>query len=75
MSESFEWGSRRGGGLRHAVSVPAHIIGKNGIPIKAEIRNISSTGMFLGYDLVVPLGGPETAEDRHQYQRNIRAGW
>ena len=59
MSESFEWGSRRGGGLRHAVSVPTHIIGKNGIPIKAEIRNISSTGMFLGYDLVVPLGGPE----------------
>ncbi len=59
MTDNFEWGTRRSAGLRHSVTVSARILGQSGDPIVAEILNISSNGMFLGYDLLVPQGGPE----------------
>ncbi len=58
VSDQPDWGSRRLR-LRHTVRVPARILGQKGDPITAEIRNVSSNGMFLGYDLLVPAGGIE----------------
>ncbi len=47
-----DWGHRRRG-LRHAVAIPASILGSVNAQIGCEIRNLSSTGLFIRYDLAV----------------------
>lgn len=40
--------------LRHAVSIPATIIGKASAPVDCEIRDLSNTGMCLAMQLHLP---------------------
>lgn len=40
--------------LRHAVAIPAVIIGKESAPVDCEIRDLSSTGMCLAVQLYLP---------------------
>ena len=40
--------------LRHEVSIPATIIGRESAPVECEIRDLSSTGMSLAMQLQIP---------------------
>lgn len=45
--------------VRHAVSVPAVLESPRTTPLRCEIRDLSSTGMYLGIGLRVPRVGPD----------------
>ncbi len=57
-----EWGHRRRH-LRHEVDVPARIMGQMDAVYDCRICDISSSGMLLSYDLLVPEGGREPLKE------------
>jgi len=57
-NDSANWGTKRSR-LRHAVEVPAQILGSKGPPIDCVIEDLSSAGMFLHYDALISEGSVE----------------
>jgi len=53
-----EWGRRRKH-LRHDVDVRGRILGAGNEVIDCRIHDLSSSGMLLGYEVLVPEGGRE----------------